>query len=243
MLIKKNLKKWLVFSLAFVFDQYKKISIKNYYRNFYFFGDPPKRESLHKLVYRMIKVKEIEKVEKEGEVYLKLTNKGGNFFNEKISLKNLSEKEWDRKWRLVIFDIKEIERNLRDKLREKLKKWGFAMWQESVYISPHPILEAIDEFLKVKKLFPKVVTLEAKAIGIKNPDRFAWVIFKLGELENKYLALKKRIKEMKKTKKNIKEIINRFQDLILIDPFLPRGLIKGNWPRDKIKLMIRDLAE
>lgn len=239
---KRNLKKMLIFSLAFVFDQYQKISIKNYYRNFYFPGGYPKRESLHRLVYKMSKVKEIEKELKDGEVYLKLTSKGGSFFNEKISLKNLSKKEWDGKWRLVIFDIKEIERSLRDKLREKLKKWGFVMWQESVYISPHPILDAIDEFLKVKKLFPKVVTLEAETIGIKNPDRFAWIIFKLGDLEKRYLDLKAKIKKIKKNKKNIEEVLREFEELILIDPFLPKGLIKKDWLRDEISSMIRDLV-
>ncbi len=116
------------------------------------------------------------------------------------------------------------------------------MWQESVYISPHPILETIDEFLKVKKLFPKVVTIEAKTIGIKNPDRFAWVVFKLGDLEKRYLDLKTKIKKIKKNKKNIEEVLREFEELILLDPFLPKGLIKKDWLRDEISSMIRNLV-
>lgn len=242
--IKKNLKKLLVFSLAFIFDQYQKLSIKNYYRAFYMPGAPIKRESLHKLVYQMTKIKEIKKEIKNGEVYLNLTSKGGSFFNERVSLKKLSDREWDGYWRLVIFDIKEIDRRTRDKLRNKLKEWGFVMWQESVYISPHPILKEIDEFLKIKKLFPKVVTMESKLVGIKNHDRFAWIVFNLGSLEKDYLKIKNEILNLKKEKtknKDIRIIIEKYKNIVLKDPFLPKGLIKENWPREEIKYILKDI--
>lgn len=244
--MKRNLKKLLAFTLAFIFDQYQEISIKNYYRSFYFPGGYFNRKSLHRLVYKMTKLKEIEKIEKNGEVYLKLTSRGGRFFDENLSLQKLSQRYWDGIWRLVIFDIKEIERKTREKIRRKLRSWGFAMWQESVYISPHPILPEIDEFLKSKKLFPKVVTLEARLVGIKNPDRFAWVIFKLKSLENDYLNLEKKIKRLKNKRKldkdEILSIIEKFKNILLSDPFLPKGLIKKDWPREKVKKMIKDLV-
>ncbi|MCX7881485.1 MAG: hypothetical protein N2482_03195 [Patescibacteria group bacterium] len=246
MRVVRKLKKGLIFTLAFIADIYQDFSIKNYYRVLYWPGGYPyKRESLTGLVSRMTKLKEIEKIRKDGEVFLKLTSKGGAFFNEKISLKKLSEKEWDGLWRVVIFDIKEIEKHLRDKLRRKLKSWGFALWQESVYISPHPILKEVDEFLKIKKFFPKVVTMEARLVGIKNHDKFAWVVFKLSDLKDQYLSLKNKIKKLKERKKylekEVKEILEEFQELILKDPFLPRGLIEKDWPRERIKKELKDL--
>lgn len=246
MILKRDLKRFFVFALAFIFDQYQKISVKNYYRALYFPGGYPKKESFHKLVYRMTKVKEIEKEIKDGEVYIKLTSKGGAFFNEKIFLQKLAQRGWDGWWRLVIFDIKEIERKIRDKLRRKLKDWGFAMWQESVYISPHPILKEIDEFLKANRLFPKVVTMEARLVGIKNHEGFAWVVFKLGDLEKKYLEIKKKILNFKKNKgrkSQLKEILESFYEAILVDPFLPKGLIKEDWPREEIKRSLEILMK
>lgn len=247
MVLKRNLKKWLVFTLAFIFDQYEEISIKNFYRSFYFPGAEQRKKSITQMFSRMIKVKEIEKTEEKGEVYLKLTDKGGRFFNEKISLKNFSERNWDGLWRLVVFDIDEVERNTRNRLRRKLKEWGFVLWQESVYLSPHPIISEIDEFLKVNQLFPKVVALESKIIGVKNYDRFAWVVFKLGELEEEYLNLEEKInqffssKEKEKEKRKREEIIEQFKRLILKDPFLPRGLLNKDWPRERIKNKIKKL--
>jgi len=242
----KQLKKGLIFLLAFIFDLYQEFSIKNYYRAFYLPGYSGKRESLYRLLKRLEKIGEIERVEKDGEVYLKLISQAGSFFNEKISLKKLAEKNWDGWWRLVIFDIKEIERNIRDQLRDKLRDWGFAMWQESVYISPHPLADEINEYLKTKNLFPKVICLEAKTIGVKNHQGFAWIVFKLKSLKDRYLlvynSLKLVLEGFKKKKigekKFIEELRKLFQEycnLVMEDPFLPKGLAQDDWPRDKIK--------
>src|SRR3989344_7150077 len=65
------------------------------------------------------------------------------------SLRKLLEKEdfdlvkirscqakWDGLWRLVVFDISEENRKLRDLLRRKLRSLGFAMFQKSVWVTP-----------------------------------------------------------------------------------------------------------
>lgn len=151
----RKLKKGLIFLLTFLLDQYQEISVRNLYRAFYLPGYSGKRQSLYELASRLVKVGEIEKIIKNGEIYLKLTSKGGSFFDELISLKKLAERDWDGFWRLVIFDIDEIDRKTRDFIRRRLKEWGFGMWQESVYISPHPLEKELDEFLKTKKLFQR----------------------------------------------------------------------------------------
>ena len=250
----KHLKKGLIFLLAFLLDRYQEISIKNYYRAFYLPGYSGKRESLYQLASRLIKVGEIEKKVKNGEVYLQLTSKGGKFFDELLSLKKLSERRWDGWWRLVIFDIKEIDRKTRDLLRRKLKSWGFAMWQESIYISPHPLLDEVNEFLKSRGLFPRVVCLEAKRIGIKNEKKFAWVIFKLARLQKSYQKLNQTIEKLlkkyqqglvreKKFKEAVAEIFRRYEILVFDDPFLPKELLPDSWLREKVKKKLLSLIK
>ena len=46
-----------------------------------------------------------------------------------------SEK-WDGKWRVVFFDVAEIDRKKRNKLRVVLKNLGLVEFQESVYVGP-----------------------------------------------------------------------------------------------------------
>ena len=56
-------------------------------------------------------------------------------------------KKWDKKWRLVIFDIPESRRKSRLALLKKLKEIGFYQCQKSVWLHPFPCMEEI-EFIK-----------------------------------------------------------------------------------------------
>ena len=46
-------------------------------------------------------------------------------------------KKWDRKWRIIVFDVKEKERRKRDELRDYLYKIGFKRLQDSVWVFPY----------------------------------------------------------------------------------------------------------
>ena len=52
---------------------------------------------------------------------------------------------WDRKWRVVIFDIPEKHKTSRDVLRAKLIELGFEKIQESVYVHPFECTEEITQ--------------------------------------------------------------------------------------------------
>lgn len=46
-------------------------------------------------------------------------------------------RKWDKKWRVVVFDIEERARNLREGLRQELTNLGFVKLQNSVWIHPY----------------------------------------------------------------------------------------------------------
>ena len=87
--------------------------------------------------------------EEDGYLVYQLSKKGKEkikkFIIDELFVKN--PKGWDKKWRLVIFDIPESHRKARMALREKLKDIGFYQCQKSVWIHPFPCLEEV-EFLK-----------------------------------------------------------------------------------------------
>jgi len=79
------------------------------------------------------------RIENKGhQIYISLTEKGrkkaGIF--QINDLKINKPKEWDRKWRLIIFDISELKRIYRESFRGKLKDLGFTPLQKSVWIYP-----------------------------------------------------------------------------------------------------------
>ncbi len=113
----------------------------------------------------------------DGTLTLKLTEKGKlktlvyNFDKMKI---DADQHVWDKKWRIVVFDIPEKLRRGRDALREKLKEIGFYELQKSVLVFPYEcrdeieflieffnlrkyvrygVLESIDNDLHLKKIF------------------------------------------------------------------------------------------
>jgi len=63
-------------------------------------------------------------------------------------------KTWDRKWRVIIFDIPHIQKSLRNVFRRKLKELGFHPIQKSVWVHPFDCQEEIKllrEFLGLNK--------------------------------------------------------------------------------------------
>lgn len=61
---------------------------------------------------------------------------------------------WDKKWRIIMFDIPEKLRRLRDSLRLHFKEIGLMELQKSVFVYPYPCskeIEFILEFYNAKK--------------------------------------------------------------------------------------------
>jgi len=54
---------------------------------------------------------------------------------------------WDKKWRLVIFDIPDYDKKKSNSLRYKLRDLGFIQFQKSIFIFPYPCQDQID-FIK-----------------------------------------------------------------------------------------------
>lgn len=78
-------------------------------------------------------------VEKEGKKYLRVTPAGYKAFEfekEKIALKN-QKKKWDGRWRMIVFDVPERRRKIRNKLCTTMREVGFVRLQDSVWVYPY----------------------------------------------------------------------------------------------------------
>lgn len=60
------------------------------------------------------------------------------------NLKIARPEKWDKKWRLVFFDIPESRRTARNALSLKLNRLGFRKLQKSAWIHPFPCLQAVE---------------------------------------------------------------------------------------------------
>ena len=57
-------------------------------------------------------------------------------------------RKWDGKWRIVIFDIPETKKKMRNFFREKLQELGYRMLQESVWICPYNIADKTEDLIE-----------------------------------------------------------------------------------------------
>lgn len=75
---------------------------------------------------------------KNGKV-LRLTEKGKQrlLFAEAKNFRLSKPKRWDKKWRIVTFDIRESRKTLRNALRDTLRQIGFTRLQNSVWVYPY----------------------------------------------------------------------------------------------------------
>lgn len=97
-----------------------------------------------------------EKYHKDGTVSLVL-NETGKKRALRFNLDNMEIKKptvWDGKWRMVMFDIPERLRKLRDSLRFHFREINLMEFQKSVFVYPYPCekeIEFIVEFYNAKK--------------------------------------------------------------------------------------------
>ncbi len=104
------------------------------------------KKTLTYLKYRRL----IEVKQKDGQQLYKLTAKGIDRF-EKILIEELEvpvPRRWDKKWRLVLFDIPVTHRQNREQLLHKLRTMNFYMLQHSAWIHPFDCQKQIGVLLK-----------------------------------------------------------------------------------------------
>lgn len=203
-----------------------------------------KKSNFYAACLRRLSTKEIKRVMVDGRPYLRLTGKGKRKLVRYFPLLKLREKEWDGFLRVVIFDIEEIQANLRDRLRRKLRELGFRMWQRSVWVSLLPIEEDLKEFLKNNNLWGRVFILKSKEELIGNIKEFVFKVWKLIELEKKYADFldKYEFKDSKSlTFEEKRRIKSEFLEILAKDPLLPLSVLPKEWIGERARKLIKNL--
>lgn len=103
--------------------------------------------------FQYLKKSGLIKIEKDGfDTRIFLTEKGKKRAG-KYQINDLKieiPKKWDRKWRIIIFDIPDISKTVRNIFRTKLKEFNFYSLQKSVWVYPYECrkeIEVLRDFL------------------------------------------------------------------------------------------------
>jgi len=112
-----------------------------------------KRKQLWRALYYLRSKNRIQIIkENNSGIEIEITKVGKKHLR-KIDFDNLSlikPNVWDKKWRMVIFDIPEKKKKAREALRQKLKDLNMVKLQDSIWVTPYP---CEDEIAFIKSIF------------------------------------------------------------------------------------------
>lgn len=74
-------------------------------------------------------------------------------------------KHWDKKWRIVSFDIPEKQKNAREALRKKLRDLDFYPLQKSMFVLPYPCQDEIDFIAEIFQIRKNITYFETTLIS------------------------------------------------------------------------------
>ncbi|MDP3784723.1 MAG: CRISPR-associated endonuclease Cas2 [bacterium] len=125
------------------------------------------QDALHRAIKTLYRSKLVDsKDNTDGSVTLVLTKLGKEtaltYQIDEIKIPPM--KRWDKKWRLVLFDIPESRKKARNALSRALKQAGFAQFQKSVFIHPFECRNEADFIIEFFNLRPYVRFITADEI-------------------------------------------------------------------------------
>lgn len=131
----------------------------------------------------------VRRMKKAGFIKMQSSKKEKRFIiTEKGRLKifglKQTSKNWDGKWRIVIFDIPEQKRDLRNFFRGKLQDLGYRFLQESVWICPYNIADKVEDLIELCKVGRYIHYLVVEELDNKS------VLMKLFNLKGRLIANK-----------------------------------------------------
>src|SRR3989344_9234579 len=123
------------------------------------------KQKISDTFYRLRKQGLIKIEERNRQIYISLTPEGekkaGIYQIDKLRIAR--PKHWDRKWRILLFDIPEKRKISREALRGKLKELGFAQFQKSVWVHPYDCraeIELLQKFFGLSRNEMRLIIAE-----------------------------------------------------------------------------------
>ena len=126
------------------------------------------KESLRRAIKRLHEKKMISLSVKGGKTILEITEKGKKrvreFEFDEMALE--IPKKWDKRWTIILFDIPETRKVVRDALHRKLVELGCYQFNKSVFVYPSSCDDEIDFVSEFFSVSPYVTHFETFSLGV-----------------------------------------------------------------------------
>lgn len=152
------------------------------------------------------------------------------------------EEPWQGRWTMVIYQVPESERAVREQLRKRLVWQGFGQLSPSTWIAPHDLFPEARE-LAAEYDSAKVDVLWCGTGDIRQDRGLAARCWELEPLASEYRKFTSGYMHLDSPSANASkdgrqalvdrmEVIGDFRRLLFRDPQLPQALRSNDWPGD-----------
>jgi len=161
-----------------------------------------------------------------------LTEKGFLNFCLEFPFFRFLKYSWDKRWRIISYEIPESKREIRDRLRRQMQGWGLGPWHRSFWVTPHPVIENLRQLIAGKEEEKYFQAFESDHV-FGSREVLVEKVWEKTKLDGDYRQLFKKWHEVLSGQDEkllkFKKIINSYIELLKIDPGLPKELIGESW--------------
>jgi phenylacetic acid degradation operon negative regulatory protein len=232
----------LLYQMAYAFDRLSRPTWKNIDATF---GSWAYGNGLLRQIQRLEAQAYIESSRDEttGKRVIRLTEKGLAAGRIGWDPDQRWARPWDGKWRMVLFDLPENERSLRDKLRKSLIGAGFGCMQRSVWIAPDPMTEMAAQLRAMVVNAAGLVLLEASPCGGESAADMVQAAWDFKRIDLAWEALAAHLKlvpdggetqahqAFQRWSAKERELLQR---CLRLDPLLPASLLPSGYRGTKV---------
>lgn len=205
-------------------------------------------QAVRAAVSRMNKQGWIQSERQENNSFYSLTERG------KVRMEEASRRiykepvpSWDGKWWLLLYNIPEKKRHLRDALREELVWSGFGPLSNSCWITPNNLEKEITVLGKKYDVEEYVTYFHAEYKGMQENFDVVTKCWDLADINEKYAQFIERysqkyiIDKNKISKDEMSDsscfvekalLVHQYRKFLFIDPSLPSELLPDKWLGD-----------
>lgn len=169
---------------------------------------------------------------------IRLTDAGRNMVWGEVEPEALWRRPWDGVWRMALFDVPQSRAALRTRLRRKFRHLRFGWLQNSVWLSPDPIVDVLRALRDEKISVESLLFMEGRPAGGEIDAELvagAWDFDRLARMHADYLKLlraKPKVGRWDKSGQLATWLLTEaraWRAVARADPFLPEILLPAGY--------------
>lgn len=191
--------------------------------------------------------------------YYRLSEKGKRRIIDGVTrVYNLQEERWDRTWQVIHCDLSELDKDVRDRVKNEFQWMGFGQLGRTTWISPHPRYTGIKLTIEEYGIQNYVHVFTGTYEGLGSPFELVNQAWNLQDIEVHYRSF---LEEFGSTYQRVYQLgiqgqliperafvertllVHHYRKFLFVDPRLPRELLPATWVGEQAQKLFKEYHE